>query len=366
MKRLLLTIPLLIAVVLTVSCNNREDFKELNRKMDRLSSSISDQRYQHDILVKMLEDLTFFETLGDVAWVDKIRLTGPAKPKVKETGNPFQDSLLKNELQFYTYLFIPKNVNTAKKYPLLVFPHGGIHGTLGANYSHIIREMLLQGYIVVAPDYRGSTGYGKSFHQAIDYGGVENEDVLRSRDYVVENYSFIDPDRVGLIGWSHGGMITLMNLIQYPEKYACGYAGVPVSDVAYRLSYKRPSYTNNFTPDYHVGKTPQEDPQEYARRSPVTYAKYLNRPLMITTTVNDDDVGYKEVERMIDSLKFYNKEFEYKIYDAQPGAHVFERIDTKEATDIRYKAYKFLEQYLNPSNPFKSSADMRRAGFRFN
>ena len=366
MKRVLKSVLMLVVITLITSCNNNEQISELNEKLDKLTSAIGDQRYQHDILVKMLEDLTFFETLGDVAWVDKIRLTGPPKPKVKETGNAFQDSLLNNELQFYTYLFIPKDIKTNRKYPLLVFPHGGIHGTLGANYSHIIREMLAQGYIVVAPDYRGSTGYGKSFHQAIDYGGVENEDVLRSRDYVVENYSFIDSDRVGLIGWSHGGMITLMNLLQYPEKYAVGYAGVPVSDVAYRLSYQRPSYTNNFTPEYHVGKTPQEDPAEYARRSPVSYAKYLERPLMINTTKNDDDVGYKEVERMIDSLKFYKKDFEYMIYEAQPGAHVFERIDTKQSTDIRYKAYKFLETHLNPPYPFRSAADMRKAGFRFN
>ena len=69
---------------------------------------------------------------------------------------------------------------------------------------------------------------------------------------------------------------------------------------------------------------------------------------------------------MIDSLLHYGKDFEYKVYGRMAGAHLFERIDTKEATDIRYNAYKFLERYLKPAKPFRSPADMRKAGYRFN
>jgi hypothetical protein len=69
---------------------------------------------------------------------------------------------------------------------------------------------------------------------------------------------------------------------------------------------------------------------------------------------------------MIDSLLHHQKNFEYKVYGALAGAHLFERIDIKEATDIRYKAYKFLEKYLNPPQPFTSTTDLRKAGYRFN
>ena len=182
---------------------------------------------------------------------------------------------------------------------------------------------------------------------------------------MVENYDVVDPERVGIIGWSHGGMITLMNILRYPEKYVCGYAGVPVSDVAYRLTYQDPSYKDDFAVSYHIGALPEENPQEYARRSPVTYAKDLKRPLMITTCLNDDDVSHTEVERMIDSLKFYGKDFEYEIYPKRPGAHVFERIDSKEATDIRFKTYQFLARYLNPPHKFKNVKDLRKAGFKY-
>lgn len=316
-------------------------------------------------LDKLSEEILLFERLGDVAFVDKVRLAGPPKAVRPDTGCEFLDSLKDNKLIFHSYIFIPNEVRQGRKYPLIVFPHGGIHGTFATSYVHVLRELIAQGYIVVAPDYRGSTGFGKSFYQAIDYGGLENEDVLAARDYMVENYSIVDPNRVGIMGWSHGGMISLMNVLQWPEKYCCAYAGVPVSDVTYRLQYQEEDYKDNFTPSYHVGALPEEAPEEYARRSPVSYASRLERPLKITTCINDDDVSVTEVQRMADALKAAGKDFEYEVYPKMQGAHLFERIDLKEATDIRFKTYSFLARYLKPAHPFKSEKDLRKAGYRF-
>lgn len=69
---------------------------------------------------------------------------------------------------------------------------------------------------------------------------------------------------------------------------------------------------------------------------------------------------------MIRALKAYGKKFDYQIFQEAPGGHSFDRIDTKEATEIRYSIYKYLEKYLKPSHPFKSQRDMRRAAYRFN
>ncbi|MBR0222662.1 MAG: alpha/beta fold hydrolase, partial [Bacteroidales bacterium] len=171
---------------------------------------------------RKIESLLLIEQLSDVAHVDIVRLAGPPPAYRKVTGTAFKDSLLDNPLKFYSYVFIPKSTKQNKKYPLLVFPHGGVHSNFTSGSVHILREMLSQGYIVIAPDYRGSTGYGRGFYQNIDYGGLENEDVMAARDYMVESYDIVDPDRVGIVGWSHGGMITLMNLLRYPDKFACG------------------------------------------------------------------------------------------------------------------------------------------------
>ncbi|MFA5713920.1 MAG: alpha/beta fold hydrolase [Bacteroidales bacterium] len=338
---------------------------QLTRAERASLSKIDNLTYSFDQVIKKIDESMWFDLVGDLAYIDKVRLTGPPKTKPAKTGNEFRDQFLDNDLIFYSYIFLPKEMVQGRQYPLIVFAHGGIHGTFSTVYSHIVRELLSQGYIIIAPDYRGSTGYGKGFHQSIDYGGRENEDVLAARDYMVKNYSIVDPTRIGMLGWSHGGMITLMNILKYPDSYTCGYAGVPVSDVTYRLEYQTKGYTKLFSAPHHIGKTPQEDPAEYARRSPVSYASLLKRPLMITTTKNDNDVSYKEVERMIDSLKQYNKEFEYKIYDALPGSHLFERIDTQEATAIRLNVYLFLAKYLSPQKPITTIEELRKCGYRY-
>lgn len=320
--------------------------------------------HNHNTLQKISDDALIYLRLQDVAHIDKVRITGPAKFYQPKSDCEFKDSLKTNKVKFQAYIFFPKEVRQGRKYPLVIFSHGGIHSSVSSTtLTHIAKELLAQGYIVVAPDYRGSTGYGKALYEAIDYGGLENEDVLATRDYMVENYSVVDGDHVGLLGWSHGGMISLMNILQWPDKYACAYAGVPVSDVAYRLSYQEKSYSRNFTQKYHVNATPEENPGEYARRSPVTYAKNLRKPLMITTCDNDDDVSWTEVMRMITALRQAGKEFEYEIYPKMDGAHLFERMDMKECTDIRFKTYQFLAKYLKPKHPFKNVNELRKASY---
>lgn len=322
-------------------------------------------KHHYQSLDKNDEEIMLWLRMSDVSYVDKVRITGEPLRVPRESEAPFQDTLRNNRLVFYSYIFFPKEVKQGRKYPLMVFAHGSIHGTFATSYVHVLRELIAQGYIVVCPDYRGSTGYGKAFYESIDYGGLENDDVVAARDYMVENYSVVDASRVGVMGWSHGGMISLMNVLKWPEKYTCAYAGVPVSDVTYRLSYQSPDYSKEFSVPYHVGTLPDEDPQEYARRSPVSYAGRLERPLMITTCLNDDDVSWTEVDRMIQALKAENKDFEYEIYPAMRGAHFFERTDEKEATDIRFKTYRFLAKYLKPAHPFKTQADLRKAGFKY-
>ena len=328
-------------------------------------SAQENDKHNTNTTQRMLEEQLFFTRMSDICYVDFVRITGPARAVQTPTGCAFKDSLLDNKLKFYSYLFFPNEVEQGSKYPLIILSHGGIHSQMPTSYVHILRELVAQGYIVACPEYRGSTGYGKSFYEAIDYGGLENEDALALRDYMVECYSVVDESRIGLVGWSHGGMISLMNILNYPEKYTCAYAGVPVSDVAYRLSYQEKSYTRNFTQPYHVNATPEEAPEEYARRSPVTYASKLCRPLMITTCINDADGSWTEVKRMIDALEAAGKDFEYKIYPPMDGAHSFERIDIKEASDIRFETYKFLARYLKPAHPFSNTDELRKAGYMF-
>jgi len=248
--------------------------------------------------------------------------------------------------------------------PLLVFPHGGVHSDFSTYYTHIVRELVAQGYVVVAPEYRGSTGYGRSTYERIDYGGLEVEDAHACRNYMLENYDFVDGNRVGMIGWSHGGLISLMNIFAHPDDYQCAYAGVPVSDLISRLGYLDDDYRALYSADYHIGQEVEENIAEYRRRSPVWNAHKLQTPLLIHTNTNDEDVNVLEVEHLIHALKAADKQFEYEIYEDIPGGHSFDRLDTSQAKEIRLKIYRFLARHLDPPAPFENLADLHAAGYR--
>jgi len=247
---------------------------------------------------------------------------------------------------------------------LLVFPHGGVHGNFDTYYAHIVRELMAQEYIVVAAEYRGSTGYGKSHYEKIDYGGLETEDVHASRQFMLDNYSIVDKNRVGLIGWSHGGLISLMNIFDHPNDYKVAYVGVPVSDLIARMGYKTQEYRDLYSVDYHIGKTAYEDVEEYKKRSPAWNAHKLKTPLLIHTNTNDADVNVLEVEHLIKSLKAEGKEFEYKIYQDVVGGHSFNRMDTKIAKEIRLEIYAFLAKYLSPDKPLKTLKELEKAAYK--
>ena len=336
--------------------------EDLMKEIQRLKAYNNSLQHTFDMIIKNIDDVLWYEKVGDVAYIDKVYLTG--EPKAKQ-GSPTSRGY-NNPFKFWNYVFIPKTVDPNKKYPLIVFPHSGVHADMSTYYAHIIRELMAQEYIVIATEYRGSTGYGEGMYKAIDYGGRENSDVKAGRDYMVENYDIVDANRVGIIGWSHGGMITLMNLFEYPDAYKVGYAGVPVSDLIARMGIATDSYRDLFSASYHIGATVSQNVQEYKRRSPVWNTHKLKAPLLVYSNTIDDDVDVLEVEHLIKSLKADGKKFEYKIYEAAAGGHSFDRIDTKEATDIRFTVYKFLEKYLKPNKPFKTPDDMRKAAYRFN
>jgi len=335
---------------------------ELKEEVEKLRQYDENMEHRLDRLEKMVDDILWHQKLGEVAHIDKLYIYGPPKWKDKnKTHMGYQ-----NPVKFWTYVFIPKNINPDKKYPLIVLPHGGVHADFTTYYSHIVRELIAQDYIVVAAEYRGSTGYGKGHYEKIDYGGLEVEDVYASRNYMIENYDFVDKDRVGIIGWSHGGLITLMNIFEHPKDFQVAFAGVPVSDLIARMGYYTDEYRALYSADYHIGQTAYENVEEYKRRSPAWNThKFQNTPLLIHTNTIDDDVNVLEVEHLIKSLKADGKKFEYEIFQKVPGGHSFDRMDTKKAKEIRVKIYKHLAKQLKPNKPINNLKELQKAGYKY-
>ena len=324
---------------------------EEQRTQEMLQSHIDGLQHRLDTLSRQVDDLMFFQRVGDIADIDLVSFTGPPpryqpNPTGQGAGNP---------LRILAYVFIPKDLDRDRKQPLIVFPHGGVHSNFGSSYSNILRELLAQGYTVVAPEYRGSTGYGGGFWRAIDYGGLEIEDTYATRNFALESYDFLDEERVGIIGWSHGGLHALMNIFDHPDAYAVAYAGVPVSDLIARMGYKTEGYRDLYSAPYHIGKSAYEDVEEYRRRSPSwNTERYAGTPLLIHTNTNDEDVNVLEVERLIQALQANGKTgFEYKIYQDAAGGHSFNRLDTPLAKESRREIWRFLAPHLRPDNPVR-------------
>jgi dipeptidyl aminopeptidase/acylaminoacyl peptidase len=314
--------------------------------LERLEAMNETLRHRLDALTKAVDDNLWFQRVGDVAVVEKVRLYGP--PRWKEESDTAIGA--GNHVKFYAYLFTPRADFGVRKLPLLVFPHGGVHGDFNTYYVHVVRELMAQGYVVVAPEYRGSTGYGRGIYEDIDYGGREVEDALAARDWAVEHHPRVDGDRVGILGWSHGGLITLMSLFRHPDSYVVGFAGVPVSDLVQRMGYLTQDYRDLYEAEYFIGESAFENLEEYKRRSPVWNVDGLRDPLRLHGNVRDEDVNVIEVEHLIQALKAAGKEFESEIYDL-PGGHSFDRLDTPEAWRVRRENYRFLARHLKPPRP---------------
>src|SRR5262245_20162678 len=199
----------------------------VKQRLDGIAQSLS---FGEESLAKRVDEQMMFHRLEDIAEVDKVRYTGPPPRVIKNptgqgAGNP---------VILTAYTFLPRKRGDAKL-PLIVFVHGGVHSNFNTSNVHILRELIQQGYAVLAPEYRGSSGFGREFWELIDYGGLEVEDVFAAKQWMLENHDNIDPQRVGIIGWSHGGLITLMSLFAHPKDFQVGYAGVPVCDLVARM-----------------------------------------------------------------------------------------------------------------------------------
>jgi dipeptidyl aminopeptidase/acylaminoacyl peptidase len=276
------------------------------------------------------------------------------------------------------YLFAPLTKRGAKGHAAMVWVHGGVHSDWGTNMFPFVREAVQRGYVVITPDYRGSTGHGAAHYEAIDYGGKEVDDAISAADYL-RTLPYVDMDRLGMMGWSHGGFITAHTLFRDEHPFKAGAAIVPVTNLFFRLSFKGPSYQHAFSTMDEVRGLPFEKREEYEKRSPVFRASHLKVPILVHVATNDEDVNFVEDQQMVYTLRALKPDLaETKVYEnpapwGSSVGHAFsrrvdpvtlERVDSPAQIDSWSRTWTFFEWNLAPSEDRSKPAPPIQTGPR--
>ncbi|MFD3515948.1 S9 family peptidase [Streptomyces sp. NPDC058657] len=179
------------------------------------------------------------------------------------------------------------------------------------------------GYAVVRVNYRGSTGYGREWTDALKHrvGLIELEDIAAVRAWAV-SAGLADPERIVLSGGSWGGYLTLLGLGTQPGDWALGLAAVPVAD--YVTAYEDEMEALKAMDRTLLGGTPEEVPERFAASSPLTYVDEVRAPVYISAGVNDPRCPIRQIDNYVDRLAARGAVHEVYRYDAGHGSLVVE------------------------------------------
>ncbi|GAB3685849.1 S9 family peptidase [Angustibacter aerolatus] len=203
--------------------------------------------------------------------------------------------------------------------PLLVEVHGGpTHHEVDA-FGPYPAAWVDHGYAVVQVNYRGSTGYGSAWRDALEarVGHVELEDVLAVRDHLVAT-GVADPERVVLSGASWGGFLTLLGLGTQPQAWSLGVAGVPVAD--YVAAYEDEMEGLKAFDRSLFGGSPQEVPDRYRDSSPITYVEQVSAPVLVLAGEHDPRCPIRQIDNYLARLEQLGRPHEVYRYEAGHGS----------------------------------------------
>ncbi|MEX1240323.1 MAG: S9 family peptidase [Cyclobacteriaceae bacterium] len=247
------------------------------------------------------------------------------------------------------WMIKPAGFDLNKKYPLLFYVYGEPAGATvqdnwaGGDLWH--RYLAQQGYVVMSVDNRGTkTPRGRVWRKSIyrQIGILASEDQSKAAKVIMDTYSFIDPSRVGIWGWSGGGQMTLNCMFRYPEIYTTGLAVSFVSDQRlYDATYQ----------ERYMGLL-EDNQKGYHDGSPINFAGNLQGELMIIHGTADDNVHYQSFEMLINELIKQNKLFQMMSYPMR--AH---GINERENTS--YHLRQTMEKFWRSKLPLETQVNSR-------
>lgn len=235
-------------------------------------------------------------------------------------GRPFHDWRYRNDRGETVHGWIVEPEGPGP-HPVMLFVHGGPHWLYEDRYMPEVQAYADLGFLVAMPNYRGSTGYGRAWRDALtgEVGFADVDDVTAGLRAVLERPD-ADPTRTVVAGWSWGGYVTLMQLGRNPGLWTAGVAGVPVGD--YVMAYADEAPSLQAMDRTIMGGTPEEVPDRYERGNPITYVDAVTAPVMFVIGEHDSRCPPAQAFAYVDRLASRGAPHEVYAFSTGHGSHV--------------------------------------------
>ncbi len=238
------------------------------------------------------------------------------------------------------FLWMPFNAKRDGSNPAIVLPHGGPTGQTLDVLNRTSAALASRGYICIAPNVRGSTGYGMAFQKANyqDLGGGDLQDEVFATKFLIDT-GYVDAKKIGITGGSYGGFMTLMAIGKTPEIWAAAVELFGIIDWYTMLQHEDPrlqEYEKSLLGD------PVKDREVYMKTSPINYLKNAKAPLLVLQGENDIRVPKEEAEQIVDILKKAGKTVDVKYYP-QEGHGFYKR---ENQIDSIQRTIAWFDKYL--------------------
>jgi dipeptidyl aminopeptidase/acylaminoacyl peptidase len=241
-------------------------------------------------------------------------------------------------------VYVPYNLPRQAEHPAIVYVHGGPAAQTINTFNRFIQYMANQGYVVIAPNYRGSTGYGKEFQQAnlFDMGGGDLQDVLAAADWIKQT-GYVDPKKLILMGGSYGGYLTMMGVTKAPDLWAAGVPIVPFVNWFTEIQNEDPALQQS---DLATMGDLEKNKARYEDRSPINFVDQIKAPLYLLAGGNDPRCPKTEAQQVVEAIKKRGGVVEYKVYENE--GHGFSKVENQ--IDAYRRVADFLKAHVPPAD----------------
>lgn len=240
-------------------------------------------------------------------------------------------------------VYVPYNMIRNGQNAAIVYVHGGPTAQTINSFNRFIQHMVNQGYMVIAPNYRGSTGYGKEFQSAnlFDMGGGDLQDVIGAADFIKQT-GYLDPKKIVLMGGSYGGYMTMMGVTKAPEIWAAGVPIVPFVNWFTEIQNEDPVLQQS---DMATMGDPEKNKDLYHDRSPIFFVDQIKAPLLLLAGGHDPRCPHEESQQVVDAVKKRGGTVELKVYENE--GHGFARVENQ--IDAYKRASDFIKAHVPPA-----------------